>query len=988
MSESSGREETFRTARPGNPLFCHQDFLEKLADHSRDATGRRAGFLMQRLAVDIGRLHYKSTSGVNRGWRRSRLGGGQGSHFYAWWAPKDAPPFKDHEDFAAAPDGALILRDIRHHDDHSPLTPQMLATHYLPLTIADLRRDEYAPSPWNQNQARFAAARQPVRILKGHPGSGKTTALWHAADSTGAPRVLYVTYSSDLAALARNHFDRYCSAERRFQVITFPNLIRQILGRDIPHSDEHESRRAFLRDLMPFARNLGIWSGHQVALYDELHAHMVGDALPVAIGRFTACKQPRVSDAAYRDRRSRFLGPVAAPSAIETAVRLERLEPTSLAERYFPELALAWQALEKLRGGDHPAFREFDCIAVDECQDLTPIETLVIIQLAVIANRGRRTPVPLLLAGDEAQTVRPTDFEWGWLNDLLHGEIGTPAEYHLKSNLRSPRRIAELVNRIWDLYSHLEKHERPSGAGYAEIDDDATDQILYCTGVPGADLHELLSALSAREGLALITLDDTVPSFVPESVRPTVLTAAEAKGLDFHSVCILDPGRHVARVTHRDDRVRAGAEIDSLYKRLAIDQLRVAVSRASERLIWLDINPAESTVRQSLEFLNGGRETGGIASCVPSAVLRTIEEEQLDVEERIQRCQSDARQYLRVKPEMAFSRAWQAVTLLGPKGAPASVTDPTVRNAAHLTAAEICYSLACRQTRLAAELGNPDLFTEAHRAALQTARVGLPLVISCVDKAYRDTTGHIDNLVMLARMLACYPTELEPWILVEIEARSRIWIEELESAVMNGLRAPELIQILPPFYEVLGVQDGAGRTARLRQRAIQLLMKDRQFGAALDALALLPERQPKLEALCYEGLRDFRKAAERYQAAGDLKSALNCYRTVPDLAAALQLLPKLDAEYPAKDTLEWMARMQQLIAERPDKFNKTVTPAEKKLLEEMLERALGVKRRVAAPKTKRTPAVRKDETNPSAKVSTKAATRPKPTRGESDEEFF
>src|SRR4051794_35141038 len=181
MSDQPGLADRFDTARPANPLYCHQDFLDKLAEHNRDATGRRIGFLMQRLAVDIGRLHYKSTSGSNRGWRRSRLGGNHGSHFYAWWAPKDAPPFKGYDEFAAAPDGALILRDIRHHDDHSPLTPQSLGDHYMPLTIRDLRREEYAPSPWSPPQARFAAGRQPVRILKGHPGSGKTTALWHAA---------------------------------------------------------------------------------------------------------------------------------------------------------------------------------------------------------------------------------------------------------------------------------------------------------------------------------------------------------------------------------------------------------------------------------------------------------------------------------------------------------------------------------------------------------------------------------------------------------------------------------------------------------------------------------------------------------------------------------------------------------------------------------------------------------------------------------------
>ncbi len=107
---------------------------------------------MQRLAVDVRRLHYKSTQGINRGWRRSRLGGGQGSHFYAWWAPKNAVPLKESDEFDEAPDGSLFLRDIRHHDDHSLLKSQSFDANYLPITVEDLRRDEYSPTPWERKR--------------------------------------------------------------------------------------------------------------------------------------------------------------------------------------------------------------------------------------------------------------------------------------------------------------------------------------------------------------------------------------------------------------------------------------------------------------------------------------------------------------------------------------------------------------------------------------------------------------------------------------------------------------------------------------------------------------------------------------------------------------------------------------------------------------------------------------------------------------------
>jgi hypothetical protein len=945
-------EGDFETARPANPLFCHQEFLEKLAEHGRDPIGRRSAFLLQRLAVDARRLHYKATQGVNRGWRRSRLGGNHGSHFYAWWAPKNALPLKESAEFSETPEGAVFLRDIRHHDDHSPLGAQSFENNYLPVTVRDLRREEYAPLPWTQPQARFAAARQSIRLLKGHPGSGKTTALWHAVDASGADRPLYVTYSRDLAVLARDYFDRFCSSHKRFQVVTFPDLVGQVLGAEWQAPNAQEGRQKFKRDLAAFSRTLGAWANAQTALYDEMYAHLAGDALPAAAGRFTACKQPRVPEKAYRERRTRYLGQAAVTSVLEAAARLEHLETASLAERYFPEVAAAWRAVERLRSpaAVPAALFDFDCIAVDECQDLTPIEAYLIVQLAMRINASRRMPIPLLLSGDEAQTVRPTDFEWGWLNDLLHTQLGTPAEYKLSANLRSPHGIAELVNRVWDLYSYVQKQERPSGTGYAEIEDDAADQILYCSASAGPELDELLAALATREGLALITLDDAPPAYVPEGARADVLTVAEAKGLDFHSVCVLDGGRHVERIVRDDGRFRFDADIEGLRRRLAIDQLRVALSRPTERLFWLDINGNDAIVRHSVEFLNGRNREGGVAACVPAALLKTLDEDELDAEERVQRCQTDARQFLDVRPEIAWSRAQQAVTLLGRPGTLTAITDEAARQAAYLTLAEVCFVLGLRNARLAPELGRPDLFQEAARAASNAGRFGLSAMLDAIGRLHRAKIDqHLQALVDVAQMLPARKGEIEPWLMVELNSRASGWIEELEAALFNARNAAILIQLLPPFYELLEVPDRQTRTQRLEQRAIQFLIKDKQFAPALAALQKLAERQLKLEAVCYEGLGDFRKAAESHASGGNLKEALACYRAAPDLDAALKLLSEI-GEHPAAASLEWMSKLRRLVSERPEKFTKLVTAAEKKLLEDLLEEALGVTRRKPAPR--------------------------------------
>ena len=632
-------DENFQTSRQPNPLFCHPDFLERLESYRTQPIGKRAALLLQRLLIDPERLHFKATQGENKGWRRSRLGGSSGSHFYAWWAPQGATPVKG---FDNVPSGALFLRDIRHHDNHSPLNPQRFPDDYLPITVPELRREDYGPEPWTPQQVKFASARDSVRILKGHPGSGKTTALLHAADQTAAANILYLTYSADLAALARAYFDRYCSASRQYHVTTFPSFLRQILNIATPPVPLAEQRSRFRVEVASQARALGPWASNIPALFDEFHAHIIGGALPARIGRFAACRYQRRNDAEYIAVRSRSIGSFAAESANAAASRLEK-SGGPLGPRLFPDLNLAWAAIQQL-ANIAPERLPWDCIAIDECQDLTPIETFFIARLAKSLHQLRGRPVPVLIAGDEAQTVRPTDFEWAWLNDIFHAEVATPAVHKLSANLRSPRQIADLINHVWDLYVHLEKRDRPSGSGWASIEDDATDQILYCAAVPGDDLTALLSDLQSREGLAIVSFAEGGNGI------PGALSPSEIKGLDFHSVCVIDPGAQLEKVMVNRF---APADIDALERRLAIDQLRVAVSRPTERLIWLDISPKRTRVATSLAFLNRDQNGAGSHSALtPAALLKSLHEENLDLDERIQRCQEDARQYLAVRPDL------------------------------------------------------------------------------------------------------------------------------------------------------------------------------------------------------------------------------------------------------------------------------------------------------------------------------------------------
>ena len=156
-------------------------------------------------------------------------------------------------------------------------------------------------------------------------------------------------------------------------------------------------------------------------------------------------------------------------------------------------------------------------------------------------------------------------------------------------------------------------------------------------------------------------------------------------------------------------------------------------------------------------------------------------------------------------------------------------------------------------------------------------------------------------------------------------------------------------RILPPFFDVLRFPDARARKERLAQRSVEILMKNRRYADALSILERIPDAEPKLAAECHESLGKYRRAAEIYLKLDEREKALRCFRSAPDFVAALELVRQIEG-HSARASLEWLAELDTVLAKRPDNFNRVMTLPEKKLLEAMLEKGLGVQRKKAAPK--------------------------------------
>ena len=135
----------------------------------------------------------------------------------------------------------------------------------------------------------------------------------------------------------------------------------------------------------------------------------------------------------------------------------------------FSDIHAAMEALRKLEStAVATEWGDFDRIAIDEIQDLTAIEFALIssFHTQISTNQGRL--VWLLLAGDEGQTVVPTDFSWGAMKSQLHASLNCLLpdvlieEFKLESNLRCPHKITEVINRSAGLYRKFPRAARPA----------------------------------------------------------------------------------------------------------------------------------------------------------------------------------------------------------------------------------------------------------------------------------------------------------------------------------------------------------------------------------------------------------------------------------------------------------------------------------------------------------------------------------------------
>ncbi len=561
-------------------IFYHEDVANWISTHNREC---RLKFLLQTLAIKGLETAKKSTAGQNLKWFRSNV---KGYHYYLWWMM----PGEDERETLqqiGVHGGDILVREIRHHDTHDPCTLGRAAD-YFEFKHCDFQEVGYVGSESGLESLREAVqSREPIRLVTGMPGTGKTLALWRSIEVAENEKILYLTWSDKLAEDTRTRFSAYAPESVKVDVLTFKEFIRQKVSKHLPEIGLDESRKLFGYALANEpSSNLGDWRDKKTELFSEIRGNLLGLAIPgERCGEANGIRH--LERQAYVRRRKGKIPEVAAGRASLIWSRIQ--ERAHIA---FPEFKNAARFLADCESGAGSlSTDDYTQIVCDEIQDLALVEISALLQYLIALESKTGGEIKLLLAGEEGQSVRPTGFTQRALNDLLHQTFKNrkKKEFVLTKSLRTPIRIAGLLDLISEkFYEEIDKSHRPPVTTLETLnsEDQATGLILHAEA-PVSEKIEVLQQITKKDDICFIFLDAPADN-IPSEILSKCYTPETVKGLEFETVCLVDAGKFICNLLGEYLLVHEETPLFNQEARLRIDKFRVAVSRTTQALIFLD----------------------------------------------------------------------------------------------------------------------------------------------------------------------------------------------------------------------------------------------------------------------------------------------------------------------------------------------------------------------------------------------------------------
>ena len=242
--------------------------------------------------------------------------------------------------------------------------------------------------------------------------------------------------------------------------------------------------------------------------------------------------------------------------------------------------------------------------------------------------------------------------------------------------LRAPERISAVIENASAMYARLARGLRPSNQRNLPAEDSLEARLFHVEVSGVGEALDLIGRLSTLDDLAIIVIDPVVPNWIEGDLRSIVLTPQAVKGLEYQSVCVLNPGLALSKMMEPvSERVEA-PNLDLHLRRTSMDRFRVALSRSTEALAFIDVGVGDEEIALSRQMLRSA------VSCNADDLVEYLSDEDVSPEERVLARIRESRDMIDANPAAAWNRAVQALNLLGRSELPNGVADFGVRTEA------------------------------------------------------------------------------------------------------------------------------------------------------------------------------------------------------------------------------------------------------------------------------------------------------------------
>ncbi|MEN0004007.1 MAG: UvrD-helicase domain-containing protein [Bacteroidota bacterium] len=274
---------------------------------------------------------------------------------------------------------------------------------------------------------------------------------------------------------------------------------------------------------------------------------------------------------------------------------------------YYDSNMVAYRYMERV-------VAKYDFIIVDEVQDVTNIQLLLIL-------KSLKTPGNFLLSGDANQIVHPNFFSWSKIKSLFFNQdLKGSALRILKTNYRNSQRVTKLSNDLLKV----------KNARFGSIDKEST-YLINTVAEKEGQIHFYPDSEKVRKELnkrtqdsakfAVLVLDKQQKVRVAKDFKtPLVFTIQEAKGLEYDNIILVNfisdhdssfrtIAKGVSEADLLDENLRYSRAKDKTNKdqeayKFYINSLYVAFTRAVE-----NVHIVETKTKNELLQLLGVMET-------------------------------------------------------------------------------------------------------------------------------------------------------------------------------------------------------------------------------------------------------------------------------------------------------------------------------------------------------------------------------------------